>query len=875
MQCLSILSIVLSLTIALPSRAEAFVYYWELDETPHGVESATLVEPVEVVLSDSQTVAIASHSAALKLKEKYSVHLDQAWTASQAYRLLQAFESIPQRTNESRFPEDDRPRSIWFLSDEPIEDDIQVQPQGEGFQVFVARQALAHADPQAAQIDGVRGRFFSKRLHHAILRFVTQEGQDREALERIFTQRFGVSTYVEDYARLTENTTQEDAIRFTQFKNEELLFIANMLEEFPSGMHITPGLNFLVRRLDGLPHPFYPSAPAVAWTKSGYIEFMESAFKDQGADYIKRLVIHEKAHFLWGHLFDAQLIQDWIELGGWYENPDDQDGWSTHKQTEFVSAYAHGVNPNEDMAESISFYIVNPDKLRSRSPDKYQFIQDRVMHGDRYISRIREDLTFQVYNLWPDLVYPGRIIKTYIKVTGAPQEDKQITVEIGLHQTGDLDGAQASQIRIYASNGNDFDLWLYPIHCDKGVESSHTLKGSYTMSKYAPKGYWAPDQITLRDAQGNERQTGQVDFGWKLYIDNPLEDVDPPQYVKDSMHLSLSDGEEDGRAYQVLTAQWAFIEKSEILHVLARVNDDRNYSYSNDAYGTFDMETGKAVVDLAIPDYLSSGTYRINHMWMVDVARNWTPVKFPTEEGEPAASIEIVTTNADMVAPEVDLKRIHIEAQPTHPEAPNGETEITISFYVKDNNSGFAMAYLELRDPNGVYHHSRIYDEDFWRVYRSADRPSPDQYAQYVKHILLPPGSIPGTWGLAEMTVHDKAHNRRWEDFTEILHFEVDETAAAGKIVASFQLHQNTPNPFNSQTVIPYFLVNPGKVRLELFAINGQRVAVLVQEQRTAGNHSLHWDGTSQDGRSLASGVYLYRLLTEDGAIAKKLTLVR
>ena len=148
-----------------------------------------------------------------------------------------------------------------------------------------------------------------------------------------------------------------------------------MLEEYPSGMIKTPGLKYLVRRLDGTPHPLYPGAPAVAWPSAGYIEFMESAFKAQGADYIHRLILHEKAHFLWEHLFDEQLRQDWIELGGWYENPEDVDGWSTTKQTEFVSAYAHGVNPNEDMAESISYYIVNPDKLRSRSPAKYEFIQ--------------------------------------------------------------------------------------------------------------------------------------------------------------------------------------------------------------------------------------------------------------------------------------------------------------------------------------------------------------------------------------------------------------------------------------------------------------------------------------------------------------------
>ena len=177
---------------------------------------------------------------------------------------------------------------------------------------------------------------------------------------------------------------------------------------------------------------------------------MESAFKWQGSDYIHRLILHEKAHFLWEYLFDEQLKQDWIELGGWFENPDDQDGWSTTKQIEFVSAYSHGKNPNEDMAESISYYIVNPDKLRSRSPAKYEFIQNRVMHGTRYISKIREDLTFKVYNLYPDYVYPGRIIRVDIQVEGEPEEDKLITVEIELHRESELDAAQSAYIRIFS-----------------------------------------------------------------------------------------------------------------------------------------------------------------------------------------------------------------------------------------------------------------------------------------------------------------------------------------------------------------------------------------------------------------------------------------
>ena len=68
------------------------------------------------------------------------------------------------------------------------------------------------------------------------------------------------------------------------------------------------------------------------------------------------------------------------------------------------------------------------------------------MHGTRYISKIREDLTFEVYNLWPDYVYPGRIVRVNISVEGEPEEDKRITVEIQLHKESHLDTAQYAYI---------------------------------------------------------------------------------------------------------------------------------------------------------------------------------------------------------------------------------------------------------------------------------------------------------------------------------------------------------------------------------------------------------------------------------------------
>ena len=89
------------------------------------------------------------------------------------------------------------------------------------------------------------------------------------------------------------------------------------------------------------------------------------------------------------------------------------------------------------------------------------------------------------------------------------------------------------------------------------------------------------------------------------------------------------------------------------------------------------------------------------------------------------------------------------------------------------------------------------------------------------------------------------------------------------------ELRQNAPNPFNSQTVIAWFLPEPGPARLEVFALTGQRVAVLHQGPGEAGPHRLRWDGRDDQGRPLGSGVYVCRLVTSGGAQTRKLNLLR
>ncbi len=93
---------------------------------------------------------------------------------------------------------------------------------------------------------------------------------------------------------------------------------------------------------------------------------------------------------------------------------------------------------------------------------------------------------------------------------------------------------------------------------------------------------------------------------------------------------------------------------------------------------------------------------------------------------------------------------------------------------------------------------------------------------------------------------------------------------ASTSAVASTVLNPSYPNPFNSETVLSYTLPTALDIRLEVFTLSGQRVAVLHEGFQAAGYHTV-----AMDASDLASGVYLYRLSTPEGRFTQKFTLLR
>jgi hypothetical protein len=102
-----------------------------------------------------------------------------------------------------------------------------------------------------------------------------------------------------------------------------------------------------------------------------------------------------------------------------------------------------------------------------------------------------------------------------------------------------------------------------------------------------------------------------------------------------------------------------------------------------------------------------------------------------------------------------------------------------------------------------------------------------------------------------------------------------DDPSTDDLLPETMQVSQNYPNPFNPATRIEFSLPERSDVRVEVFNTLGQRVRVLLDESRPAGDHTVYWDGRDVSGASVASGVYFYRVTAGDYVSSKKMMLVK
>ena len=91
----------------------------------------------------------------------------------------------------------------------------------------------------------------------------------------------------------------------------------------------------------------------------------------------------------------------------------------------------------------------------------------------------------------------------------------------------------------------------------------------------------------------------------------------------------------------------------------------------------------------------------------------------------------------------------------------------------------------------------------------------------------------------------------------------------------TLSLSQNYPNPFNPSTQITYQIAEPGEVSLVIYNVVGQAVRTLVADRREAGIFQVEWDGKNGSGQKVSSGVYLYRLVSQQVVETRRMLLLK
>ncbi|MBI5729858.1 MAG: fibronectin type III domain-containing protein [Ignavibacteriales bacterium] len=94
-------------------------------------------------------------------------------------------------------------------------------------------------------------------------------------------------------------------------------------------------------------------------------------------------------------------------------------------------------------------------------------------------------------------------------------------------------------------------------------------------------------------------------------------------------------------------------------------------------------------------------------------------------------------------------------------------------------------------------------------------------------------------------------------------------------IPTSFALYQNYPNPFNPSTTIKFAVPNTAQVAIDIYDLNGQKIAAIMNEEKAAGYHTVSWNGKNNKGADVTSGIYFYTIRAGSFTEVRKMLLLK
>ncbi|MFQ6608765.1 MAG: T9SS type A sorting domain-containing protein [Fidelibacterota bacterium] len=90
-----------------------------------------------------------------------------------------------------------------------------------------------------------------------------------------------------------------------------------------------------------------------------------------------------------------------------------------------------------------------------------------------------------------------------------------------------------------------------------------------------------------------------------------------------------------------------------------------------------------------------------------------------------------------------------------------------------------------------------------------------------------------------------------------------------------FTITATYPNPFNSSVTIQFEMYREEDISIRVFDLLGQEVRTLLSGKIILGKHTISWDGVDNGGKKVSSGIYFYRLTSEQGIRTRKLVVLK
>lgn len=194
---------------------------------------------------------------------------------------------------------------------------------------------------------------------------------------------------------------------------------------------------------------------------------------------------------------------------------------------------------------------------------------------------------------------------------------------------------------------------------------------------------------------------------------------------------------------------------------------------------------------------------------------------------------------------------------------PSNDADVTIELSPPDNFNAQSQSVYNVmctwQAPAGA---STITN---YRIYRDDE-----QVGEVTTTFFIDQDVPSGVYTYYATAVYDGEFESAPSNDIVIDHVEADEL-----IPTVTELRGNYPNPFNPETNISFSLCKPAKVHIEIFNIKGEKVRTLVNEELSAAYHNIVWNGKDDRGRNVSSGVFFYRMRTEDYNEVKKMLMIK